>query len=135
MYIGGYGDFYGNGPQSYLSQYTYAPASLAAFSRPAETAVFADSAYFDDFTPLQKTVWLSPPSQGALYGNHQWFEVVHGRHVGNQANVVWMDGHASSIKPTVLSPDSAHINAHLGYIQKSNGSANDYYYGGPEAQP
>jgi prepilin-type processing-associated H-X9-DG protein/prepilin-type N-terminal cleavage/methylation domain-containing protein len=136
MYIGGYGDLFGPGPQSYLSQYTYAPASLATFVHPAETVGFTDAAYADDIqpTPLQKYSWLLPPSTGPLFGSDEYCETTHGLH-GGVANVCWLDGHAKSVKPNVVSTDSLHKQLNLGYVEKTVSPPNDYYYGGPETQP
>jgi prepilin-type N-terminal cleavage/methylation domain-containing protein/prepilin-type processing-associated H-X9-DG protein len=137
QYIGGYGDLFGSGPQSWLSQYTYAPASLATFVHPADTVVFTDAAYVDDIqpTPLQKYSWLLPPSTGPLFGSDEYCETTHGLHGGGVANVCWLDGHAKSVKPNVVSTDPLHKQLNLGYVEKTVSPPNDYYYGGPESQP
>jgi prepilin-type N-terminal cleavage/methylation domain-containing protein/prepilin-type processing-associated H-X9-DG protein len=137
MYIGGYGDEFGPGPQGFLAQYVYAPASLASFSHPSETVVFTDAAYADDIQPtaLQKYAWLEPPSTGPLYGSDEYAETTHGLHGGGVANVCWLDGHAKSIKPNVVSTDALHKNLNIGYVEKTTSPPNDYYYGGPELQP
>ncbi len=136
LYIGGYGDFYGQGPQPWLGRYTYNPKSLTAFERPSETLVFTDSAYEDSITPmpLQKYAWLTPASCGDLFGNDQYCETTHGRHSGGLANVLWLDGHAKSFKPVVRSTGARRIQLNIGYIQRGV-VTNDYFYGGPEVQP
>jgi len=135
LYVGGYGDFYGPGPQAYLSRYTYDPKSLTAFERPSETLIFTDSAYADSIvpTPLQKYAWLTPASLGDLFGD-EFCETTHGRHTGGVANIVWLDGHVKSMKPVVRSTGGARKKLNIGYIQKGQ-TTNDYYYGGPEDQP
>lgn len=135
LYIGGYGDFYGVGPQGFLARYTYQPRSLTSFDRPAETLVFTDSAYADSVvpTPLQKYAWLTPASFGDLFGD-EFCETTHGRHTGGVANVVWLDGHVKSFKPVVRSTGAQRKKLNIGYVQRGQ-ETNDYYYGGSEAQP
>ena len=136
LFIGGYGDFYGPGPQAYMSRYSYDPKSLTAFDHPAETLVFTDSAYEDSITPmpLQKYAWLTPASCGDLFGSDEYCETTQGRHSGGVANIAWLDGHAKAMKPTVRSSGSRRKQLNIGYVQKGQ-VTNDYFYGGPETQP
>jgi prepilin-type N-terminal cleavage/methylation domain-containing protein/prepilin-type processing-associated H-X9-DG protein len=135
LYVGGYGDFYGQGPQAYLSAYTYAPKSLTSFARPSDTLGFTNSAYADSIvpTPLQKYAWLTPASFGDLFGD-EFCETTHGRHTGGSANVLWLDSHVKSVKPVVRSSGAARKQLNIGYVMKGQ-TTNDYYYGGPEEQP
>lgn len=136
FYLGGYGDFYGPGPQSFLARYSYDQRSLTSFERPAETLVFTDSAYEDSITPmpLQKYAWLTPPSCGDLFGEDQYCETTHGRHNGGIANIVWLDGHAKGFKPVVRSTGPRRKQLNIGYVMKGT-TTNDYFYGGSEDQP
>lgn len=136
LYLGGYGDFYGPGPQAWMPNYTYDPRSLTSFERVAETLVFTDSAYEDSITPmpLQKYAWLTPPSCGDLFGSDEYCETTHGRHTGGTANVVWLDGHAKSVKPVVRSTGARRKQLNIGYVMRGT-TTNDYFYGGPETQP
>ena len=64
-------------------------AKLVAVQRPAEKALFFDSARVDEGV-LDRTPWGYPPSRGQAN--------FHGRHNGH-GNVGWADGHAGSFEP------------------------------------
>ena len=70
-----------------------------------------------------------------IFGSDEYSETTHGLHGGGVANVCWLDGHAKSVKPNVVSTDALHKQLNLGYVEKTVSPPNDYYYGGPESQP
>lgn len=134
MYIGGYGTFYdGYLTSAQLQRYSRDVRSLTVFDHPAETVAFSDSAFEDRAigNVLQKYAWLQPPSFGDLYGDED-NETTIGIHSG-MANVTYLDGHAKSVKPTTRG-SASHRKLGLGYVCRGV-VTNDYYYGGPEAQP
>jgi prepilin-type N-terminal cleavage/methylation domain-containing protein/prepilin-type processing-associated H-X9-DG protein len=119
-YVGGYGGFV----ECYLTTFPQgavaAPASLASITRPSETVLFGDSAYYDSATNSAKRYpFLFPPSFKSV-----WAEDAHALHNG-MANMVFVDGHAKSVKVYSsfnASPASAGVN--LGYLS-STGNPGD----------
>jgi prepilin-type N-terminal cleavage/methylation domain-containing protein/prepilin-type processing-associated H-X9-DG protein len=97
----------------------------AILDRPADTAVFADSAQLDTFsgpTPVLKEILsIFPPSN--TKGDGWEYPVVHFRHAGT-SNVVFADGHVKAMKPTRAGAPFAQRNLHhLGVLDS------DYFSG------
>ena len=83
----------------------------AQIEKPANCAVFADSANYDGYTytppKLTETLSIFPPSSTMAYD----FAVVHFRHNG-VANVVYADGHVKAVQPTRANDPYAKRNLH-----------------------
>jgi prepilin-type processing-associated H-X9-DG protein len=77
--------------QAYQSNYW---PNLSDFEMPAETIFMGDSAAYVTGYGMIKYPALYAPS----WGTNSEEPTVHGRHGGQQANLVWIDGHAKSKK-------------------------------------
>ena len=91
------------------------PTTLAEIGSPAETALFADSAYTQpDGTITGQNYLLSPGDSGfntSFSGNSYAMGRAHFRHLGS-ANVVYADGHVkAAVKKFQLDPRSVDVGA------------------------
>ena len=109
---------------------TYVGLPMAEIQASSDTVFLADAAEFNYNTPrgLTRTNILRAPSQGSSN--------LHGRHNG-MANVLWVDGHVKSLKPTPpTSTDgsgntvAAYAANNLGDLKPSGSvsSNQDYYF-------
>jgi prepilin-type N-terminal cleavage/methylation domain-containing protein/prepilin-type processing-associated H-X9-DG protein len=78
--------FYNYPPNS--PPFGFIAIGLSEVEEPTQTVFMADSARWDTEQKLAVgTAWLIGDS---------WYTHLHGRHVGDMANVAWMDGHVNS---------------------------------------
>ncbi|RYG40143.1 prepilin-type N-terminal cleavage/methylation domain-containing protein [bacterium] len=82
--------------------------SASAIQETASTVQMADSAQY--FQGLKHAGWVNPPSWSLT--NNQ--PTVHGRHAGDRSNVLWFDGHASSMKVTTIGTNADAKANHIG---------------------
>ena len=106
--------------------------NLSDFEMQSETVLMADSAsYVGPYYGMIKYPAIYAPS----WGTNGEEPTVHGRHIGNSANAVWIDGHARSMKvasrPGVSNSAEKEAN-HLGDILKGARTGDpvkdDYYF-------
>jgi prepilin-type processing-associated H-X9-DG protein len=108
----------------------YSGLSMADVQASSDTVFLADAAEFDYANPggLRRTNILRAPSDGSSN--------LHGRHNG-MANVLWVDGHVKSVRPTPPTSTDSLGNTVAAYNAKSLGdlkpaasvsSNQDYYF-------
>ena len=134
VYVGGYGGYVeGYIPAGdVLPNATLMPASLSSIARASETALFGDSATVNASGQLIRYPFLFPPSFSAVWPNGD----SHALH-NDMSNVVFVDGHAKSIK-LYYSSNAAHSTAaakkhNIGYLSSTHnpddGTDSMYYAG------
>ncbi len=79
------------------------PKHINAFTSPAETVSLADSAAYEN-GEIRRSYYVYPPSSNTSFN-------LTGRggvrpHATGFANVLWVDGHVSAVKPAIVAPET-----------------------------